>query len=99
MTGLEASVLWFTDGKGDEDLHVHHFERWNDQRLQALDLSLAHEIDCTLPLSPVSYEGTLVRIRWCVRVRLFRSGGRECITQQPFHLVGVLGTTASMLYS
>jgi hypothetical protein len=99
VMGLEASVLWFTEGKGDEDLHVHHFERWNEQQLQALDLTVAHEIDCELPHSPVSYEGTLVRIRWCVRVRLFRSSGQECVTQQPFHLVGMLSTHDSALYS
>ena len=23
---LEFSVLWFTEGKGDEDLGIHHFE-------------------------------------------------------------------------
>ncbi|MGV3483757.1 MAG: hypothetical protein ACO1RT_05010 [Planctomycetaceae bacterium] len=91
VTGLEASVLWFTEGKGDEDLHVHYFERWNETQLQALDLSQPHSIDCTLPWSPVSYEGTLVRIRWCVRVRLFRTGGRECVTQQPFQLVAAYG--------
>jgi len=99
VVGLEVSVLWYTEGKGDEDLHVHHFVRWNDMQLQDLDLNSAHEIDCVLPLSPVSYEGTLIRIRWCVRVRLFRSAGRECVTQQPFYLVGSLEPAESSIYS
>lgn len=89
ITGLEASVLWFTEGKGDEDLHVHHFVRWNDAQLQQLDLSQRQSIDCFLPLSPITYNGTLIRICWCVRVRLFRSLGRECVTQQPFQMLGV----------
>lgn len=99
VVGLEVSVLWYTEGKGDEDLHVHHFVRWNDMQLQDLDLNAAHEIDCVLPLSPVSYEGTLIHIRWCVRVRLFRSAGRECVTQQPFYLVGALEPAEPPIYS
>ncbi len=27
VQAVEASVLWHTEGKGDEDLAVHHFER------------------------------------------------------------------------
>ncbi len=86
--GVEASVLWYTEGKGDEDLQVHHFQRWNDAQLQQIDLRQPQAIQCVLPLSPVSYQGTLVRICWCVRVRLFRTGNRESLTQQPFYLVG-----------
>lgn len=82
-------MLWFTEGKGDEDLHVHHFARWNDAQLQRMDLSARHAIDCVLPLSPVSYRGTLVRICWCVRFRLFRAGGPESVTQQPFQMLGI----------
>jgi len=99
VVGVEVSVLWFTEGRGDEDLHVHHFTRWNDMQLQDLDLGAAHEINCVLPYSPVSYVGTLLRISWFVRVRLFRAGGLECVTQQPFHLVSSPGniTTLSAL--
>lgn len=82
-------MLWFTEGKGDEDLHVHHFARWNETQLQRIDLSERHAIDCVLPLSPVSYRGTLVRICWCVRFRLFRSGGLESVAQQPFQMLGI----------
>lgn len=89
IVGLEGSVLWFTEGKGDEDLHVHHFARWNESQLQRLSLSARHAIDCVLPLSPVSYHGTLLRICWCVRFRLFRSGGLESVAQQPFQMLGI----------
>ena len=27
LTAIEVSVLWFTEGKGEEDLAVHYFER------------------------------------------------------------------------
>ena len=93
VVGLEASVLWFTEGKGDEDLQVHHFERWNDAQLNQLNLSVPHSIECVLPLSPMSYEGTLVRIRWCVRLRLFCSSGHDCVTQQSFQLMGYMATS------
>jgi len=99
VVGLEASVLWYTEGKGEGDLHIHHFTRWNDMHLQDLDLTAAHEIDCVLPHSPVSYAGTLIRICWCVRVRLFRSEGRTLVTQQPFYLVGELDAAESPLYA
>jgi hypothetical protein len=80
--------MWYTEGKGDEDLNVHYFQRWNQNQLQELDLSQTFPLRCDLPQSPLSYEGTLVRIRWCVRLRLFCSGGREMVVQVPFQLVG-----------
>ncbi len=87
LQGLEASVLWYTEGKGDEDLRVHFFQRWNETQLRALDHDEPQVVSTLLPQSPVSYEGTLIKIRWCVRLRLFRSGG-EFVCQQPFRLVG-----------
>jgi hypothetical protein len=87
IDGLEASVIWYTEGKGDEDLNVHHFRRWNDSQLKEMDLAQSHAFQCTLPLTPLSYEGTLLRIRWCVRVRLFCSVGRDAVSQLPFQLV------------
>ncbi len=87
LESIEASVLWFTEGKGDEDLHVHHFQRWHDGHLAELDLGASHRIQCLLPASPLSYAGTLIRIGWCVRVRMFRKGNRECVAQQPFFMV------------
>jgi len=87
MEGLEASVMWYTEGKGDEDLNVHHFRRWSDAQLKELDLGRSHGFQCALPLTPLSYEGTLVRIRWCVRLRLFCTVGRDSVAQVPFQLI------------
>jgi hypothetical protein len=83
---LEVSVLWFTEGKGDEDISVHSF--WEipaEQLRESLDAeppSLATE----LPASPFSYEGRLLRIRWCIRLRLFLTNGEDIVMQQPFYL-------------
>ena len=90
VEGLEASVMWYTEGKGDEDLNVHAFQRWNDSQLRELDLSQRHQLHCALPVTPLSYEGTLLRIRWCVRVRLFCSAGLDAVAQAPFQLLSDL---------
>lgn len=72
--GLELSVLWYTEGKGDEDLTVHYFHRWSSSRLQELDLTVPQHFETKLPESPLSYNGHLFRIRWCTRMRLFLTG-------------------------
>ncbi len=93
VQGLEASVMWYTEGKGEEDLNVHYFQRWNETQLKQLDLTNAVPLRCQLPYSPLSYEGTLVRIRWCVRLRLFYSAGREIVVQMPFQLISDVAET------
>lgn len=87
LEGLEASVLWHTEGKGDEDLHVHHFHRVSDQQLRERGLADEQSTGCRLPATPLSYQGRLISVRWCVRVRLFMSDGREILAEQPFYLV------------
>jgi hypothetical protein len=37
-----------------------------------------------LPASPLSYEGVIVKIRWCVRVRIFFVGGRDFVSEHVF---------------
>lgn len=87
MQSLEISVLWHTEGKGDEDLHVHHFQRITETQLRRLNTSENQSIECVLPATPLSYHGLLIRLTWCVRLRLYLTGGREIVTEQPFYLV------------
>lgn len=93
IQGLEVSVLWHTEGKGDEDLHVHHFHRVNENQIRRVGLADQQSVHCVLPATPLSYHGKLISVRWCIRLRLFLSSGREIVTEQPFHLVayGSLG--------
>ncbi len=84
---LEASVLWYSEGKGDEDLHVHHFHRLADEPLRRANLADEHSTHCRLPATPLSYQGQLISLRWGVRVRIFLADGREIVTEHPFHLV------------
>src|SRR5262249_36174480 len=71
LAAVELSVLWYTEGKGEEDIGVHHFGRLA-QREGNLPLPGQVERFATpLPRSPLSYDGVVVKIRWCVRVRVF----------------------------
>lgn len=83
---LEVSVLWFTEGKGEEDLAVHEFWRTNLEVEGAADLHRPQRFSTTLPNSPLTYDGRIVKIRWCVRVRAFFQGGKEVFGQKLFRL-------------
>lgn len=83
---VEFSVLWHTEGQGDEDLAVHHFERLNPTEQPDLDLRRPQRFSVPLPPSPLSYDGVIVKIRWCVRVRAFLPRGKEIVGEAPFQL-------------
>lgn len=82
LRAVERSVLWYTEGKGEEDIGVHAFERVS----VAGGGPLEGEFACQLPASPLSYEGLIVKIRWCVRVRLFFKAGRDFVSEHVFDL-------------
>lgn len=92
LTAIEISVMWYTEGKGDMDLHVHHFERMEEGEIRRAGLADRQSLSCILPATPLSYHGRLIRVRWCVRMRLFLSSGREIVTDQPFYLVAPQST-------
>ena len=83
---LEISVAWYTEGKGSEDFGVHHFESHSRAQLVTKSLSQPRLATAILPGSPLSFEGRLFKIRWCVRLRLFLANGREISTEHPFFL-------------
>ena len=86
IVAVECSVCWITEGQGTEDLGVHFFQRLAGDSLAAIDWSIAQKISCPLPVSPLSYEGQLLKISWCVRARFFLNDGTELMAQQPFYL-------------
>lgn len=86
VDSLEASVLWHTEGKGSEDIGVHLFERLSGQELSNQPIDRPRVLSTALPCSPLSYEGRLLKIRWCVRLRLFLKNRREISTEQAFYL-------------
>ena len=89
IQAVEASVLWHTEGKGDEDLAVHYFERHTRGSVDNGDLRRSRCLKAQLPNSPLSYLGVIVKIHWCVRVRVFLRRGKEIAFEQPFQLGAV----------
>ncbi len=86
VLSLEASVLWHTEGKGDEDLGVHYFERLSPNDVEGRDLRTLRLLRTALPNSPLTYPGVTIKIRWCVRVRAFLRRGKEVFFEQSFVL-------------
>lgn len=87
VQAVEASVLWYTEGKGDEDMGVHFFERFVSSDLEeGGDLRQLRRFETVLPLSPLSYSGHIVKVRWCARVRVFLNKGKQTFFEQPFQL-------------
>ncbi|HEY2839654.1 MAG TPA: hypothetical protein VGJ26_10915 [Pirellulales bacterium] len=82
----EVSVLWHTEGKGDEDIAVHFFDRVSHDERPGLDFRQPRVFSTVLPNSPLSYEGVLVKIRWCVRLRVFLSRGKQLVEERAFQL-------------
>ncbi len=86
---VEISVVWFTEGQGDEDLAVHYFERLNMAERPEIDLRLPQRFSAVLPFSPLSYQGLIVKIQWCARLRLYLPRGKELFREVPFQLGSV----------
>jgi hypothetical protein len=86
IRAVELSVLWHTEGKGEEDMSVHFFERIEPDVDEVVDLCQPRRFSTVLPNSPLSYSGLIVKICWCVRIRVFLWNGRELTQETPFQL-------------
>ena len=60
IDAVELSVLWYTEGTGDEDLAVHFFERRGQDANGRIDLRLPRRFSTQLPQSPLSYDGLML---------------------------------------
>ena len=85
VKAVELSILWYSEGKGDEDLAVHFFDRL-DPSATLVDLGQSRPFSTRLPQSPLSYAGVILKIRWCVRVRVFVTQGKDLFAEEPFEL-------------
>jgi len=65
IRAVEVSVLWFTEGKGDEDLAVHFFQRQTNDDEHYVDLRATQHFTTVLPNSPRRRRGDHAR-RWSV---------------------------------
>jgi hypothetical protein len=86
VKAVELSVLWHTLGQGEVDLAVHFFERLAGEEGDVLDLRAPHAFETMLPNSPLSYDGVIVKICWCVRLRVFLGRDKDVLTERPFQL-------------
>ena len=68
LDAVEVSVLW-RRRRGDEDLGVHLFERHTSQS--------SGRFATTLPASPLSYDGRIVKICWWFVVCCLARPGRR----------------------
>jgi hypothetical protein len=89
LQAVEASVLWYTEGKGDEDLSVHYFERRTPTDADDGDLRPLRRFRTRLPNSPLSYRGAILNVCWCVRVRAFLQRGKDVSADHHFQLGSV----------
>jgi len=76
LRAVECSMLWYTEGKGEEDMRVHFFA--------PAAPTTTGGFSAELPASPLSYEGIIVKLRWCVRVRLFFPDARDFVSEHVF---------------
>ena len=97
IQAVEASVLWHTEGKGEEDMGVHFFERRLPVDAEASDLRPLRRLRTRLPSSPLTYAGAILNIQWCVRLRVFLRRGRELVVEQPFTLGSVPAATSQVV--
>ncbi|MEI6036412.1 MAG: hypothetical protein WCQ91_00625 [Planctomycetota bacterium] len=85
VRAVERSAVWYTEGKGEEDLESHFFERLFGQ--DAVNAAVPNgSFAIVLPSSPLSYEGVIVKVRWCVRVRIFFEGGKDFVSEHVFEI-------------
>ena len=89
IQAVEVSVVWYTEGKGEEDMGVHYFERRLPADAEDGDLRPMRRLRTRLPNSPLSYAGAILTIRWCVRLRLFLRRRGDYVLEYPFTLGSV----------
>ena len=86
IRAVECSILWYTTGKGSEDLGIYAFWRSSIDAGDWIDPRSPGRFNTVLPKSPLSYTGVIVKIHWTVRVRVFLADGREIVEDFPFWL-------------
>ena len=86
IVSVELTVFWHTEGKGDEDLTIIDYQLLSRRKEDWINPNTPIKIETTLPLSPLSYEGTLIKIRWVVRVCMTLDSGKEIVSERVFFL-------------
>lgn len=85
---LECRALWFTEGKGTEDVGGPATVVLASD--QVLEPGARLRFELSLPLGPRSHGGRFVKIRWVVQVVLTPTRGSAIDVEVPFRLVPYL---------
>ena len=85
IQAVEVAIMWLSSGKGDEDMGIHEFHR-RTRDDQNPDLRMLHQFDTSLPNSPLSFEGTILKLHWVVRVKIFLEEGQPYSQDLSFQL-------------
>jgi hypothetical protein len=86
IKAVEISVLWYTEGKGDEDMAIHQFWRRPVDDTHTIEPGRPERFSTILPNSPLTYEGHIIKLHWCVRLRVFPQRGKEVVGEKAFRL-------------
>jgi hypothetical protein len=78
---LEVTVRWHTEGKGTEDSDIVLCRRRTRDKLASQD---GQRFEVRLPNSPLSYDGVLFQVRWCVHVLAIVSRDEEVEREATF---------------
>ena len=85
---LCLAMLFFLQNNGCASCAgVREFARRDADDSRPIDPRRPERFSTTLPNSPLSYEGQLIKLRWCVRVRAFPQRGKEVLGEKAFQLV------------
>lgn len=76
----EVSVLWHTEGKATTDTGLVWFESYPE----ASGAERESPFCARLPLLPLTYHGSFVKILWVVRVRCLGAFGNDTVVDEPF---------------
>lgn len=71
-------VFWAVDSIGTPDVGVVYHSGLNIKTMNT------HHFSVRLPALPLSYQGELFRIRWMVRLRLFKRGATDILVDREF---------------
>ncbi len=85
-------VFWTVDSIGTPDVGVVYRSRLNIKTMNT------HHFSVRLPALPLSYQGELFRIRWMVRLRLFKRGAEDILVDREF-VVEDPGSKETLVFS
>jgi hypothetical protein len=63
VRAIEVRLIWFTQGKGTQDMQIVDRRRWETPALDAKE-----EFEFALPEAPHSFSGKLITLSWAVEL-------------------------------